>query len=475
MPETFDEGRQESCPAGAEVIPGTAPWTEDDVMASTRTPRRILPVLLALATSLALVAVLVPASQAQGVPVCRPGGEVLTGGAPGSTDSPLTHVCNIPDTAMISAEFAETGNFLYASSTDTLSVYSYEMVDGAPTNWLLESAVPIVNFENESMTYGERRDAGGAITDRFVIMAEDTVSAHPEGAHTGGHNVVIVDVTDPTDAHVRSTGEIPTSTHTVQCVSRLQCDYAYAVGEDGVFTIIDLTDLDDPKPVEGKEAVPSPAAGPNAVFTSGAGHDWWFDEAGVGWHTGSGGIAAFDVTDPLNPRLLNEGDESSITSPLNDFILHNAKRPFASAYDDDRAANEPEPRQGQRGPGHRGGLPQRRRRGLLQQRRAVRDLVRAQPRRLRRAVRRRRRRARDRFDPHPRRDQPAAGAGPARWRLLLGPLVRRPRDRDRRRGLLPGWAAPDRRARPHRPEGLRVRVRRGVGGLGRVLDPRTRR
>ncbi len=303
--------------------------------------RRVPAALLVLGTVAALVAVAVPASQAQGVPVCRPGGEVVTGGAPGSDTSPLTHVCNIPDTAMISAEFAETGNYLYASSTDTLSVYSYEMVDGAPTNWLLESVLPIVNFENESMTYGERRDAAGEITDRFVIVAEDTVSAHQDGAHTGGHNVVIIDVTDPTNAHVRATGEIPTSTHTVQCVSRLQCEYAYAVGEDGVFTIIDLTDLDDPKPVEGKETLASPAAGPNAVFTSGAGHDWWFDEAGVGWHTGSGGIAAFDVSDPLAPRLLNQGDESSISPPLNDFILHNAKRPFAAAYDDDRAANEP--------------------------------------------------------------------------------------------------------------------------------------
>ena len=444
-------------------------------MASTRTPRRILPVLLALATSLALVAVLVPASQAQGVPVCRPGGEVLTGGAPGSTDSPLTHVCNIPDTAMISAEFAETGNFLYASSTDTLSVYSYEMVDGAPTNWLLESAVPIVNFENESMTYGERRDAGGAITDRFVIMAEDTVSAHPEGAHTGGHNVVIVDVTDPTDAHVRSTGEIPTSTHTVQCVSRLQCDHAYAVGEDGVFTIIDLTDLDDPKPVEGKEAVPVPGGWPERrVHLRG--------RSRLVVRRGRRGLAhrlrrhrGLRRHRPPEPAAAQRGrPELDHFSPQR---LHPAQRQAALRVGLRRRPRRQRarPRQGQRGPGHRGGLPQRRRRGLLQQRRAVRDLVRAQPGRLRRAVRRRRRRARDRFDPHPRRDQPAAGAGPARWRLLLGPLVRRPRDRDRRRGLLPGWAAPDRRARPHRHEGLRLRLRRGVGGLGRLLDPRTRR
>ncbi len=301
----------------------------------TRATTLILAVLLG--------AVLLPAapSLSQGAPVCRPGGDMITGGSPGGDENPVTHVCNIPETNMISAEFATTGNFLYASSLDSLNVYSYEMADGVPSGWTLEGSVPIVNFENESMTYGERRNGAGEITDRFVIMADDLVTAHEDGAHTGGENVVIIDVTDPTAPYVRSEGEIPTSTHTVQCVDRLACDYAYSVGGEGVFTIIDLRDLDAPAPVAGREAVPSPAAGPNAVFTSGSGHDWWFDEAGIGWHTGSGGIAAFDVTDPLDPVLLNQGDETAITPPLNNFILHNAKRPNASAFDDTRETNEP--------------------------------------------------------------------------------------------------------------------------------------
>lgn len=300
---------------------------------------RALTALVALLFGVALL----PAApaDAQGLPACRPGGDMLTGGSPDGGESPITHVCNIPDTAMISAEFATTGNFLYASSLDSLNVYSYEMVDGAPTGWTLEGFVPIVNFENESMTYGERRNDAGEVTDRFVIMADDLVTAHPDGAHTGGQNIVIIDVTDPANPFVRSEGEIPTSTHTVQCVDRLRCDYAYSVGGEGVFSIIDLRDLDDPRPVAGKEEVPSPAAGPNGTFTTGAGHDWWFDEAGIGWHTGSGGIAAFDATDPLNPVLLNQGNESAITPPLNNFILHNAKRPYASAFDDTREANEP--------------------------------------------------------------------------------------------------------------------------------------
>ena len=406
--------------------------------------RRVPAALLVLGTVAALVAVAVPASQAQGVPVCRPAARWSPAGARQRhqpADPRLQHPGHRDDLGGVRRD----GHYLYASSTDTLSVLIRDGGRGAD-ELAARGVLPIVNFENESMTYGERRDTAGEITDRFVIVAEDTVSAHQDGAHTGGHNVVIIDVTDPTNAHVRATGEIPTSTHTVQCVSRLQCEYAYAVGEDGVFKIIDLTDLDDPKPVEGKETLASPAAGPNAVFTSGAGHDWWFDEAGVGWHTGSGGIAAFDVSDPLAPRLLNQGDESSISPPLNDFILHNAKRPFAAAYDDDRAANEPNLAKGnvalvtEEDYLNDGDEVSCSESGLFETW-YVPNLD-----GVGRAGRRGRRRAGHGFDPRPRRDQPAARAGPARGRVLLRPLVRLPRDRDRRRGLLPGWAAPDRRA-----------------------------
>lgn len=57
----------------------------------------------------------------------------------------------------------------------------------------------------------------------------------------------------------------------------------------------------------------SPAAGPNGTFTTGAGHDWWFDEAGIGWHTGSGGIAAFDDTRGANEPNLAKGNIALVT------------------------------------------------------------------------------------------------------------------------------------------------------------------
>lgn len=292
-----------------------------------------LPVLL-------VVGMLVPAmvAGAQGLPTCRPAAEL------GGLSRNVDHLCNVPDSQMISLVFAQTGDFFYASSLDTTSVYSYDMAaDGTPTNIRLRSTVPTAQFENESMTYGERRDASGEVTERFVIVAEDLYSATPkdQSFHTLGDNIVVVDVTDPDNAFVRTTAEVPTNTHTVQCVDETQCDFAYSVGSGGVYSVIDMRDLDDITVTPANAEKPSPAGGPNAVFSRGAGHDWWFDEAEVAWHTGSGGMAAFDVSDPTAPRLLNQTDQSGIEGPLNDFILHNAVRPHADAFSAQRTANEP--------------------------------------------------------------------------------------------------------------------------------------
>ena len=49
--------------------------------------------------------------------------------------------------------------------------------------------------------------------------------------------------------------------------------------------------------------------------TTGAGHYWDFDSAGVGWHTGSGGSAAFDVSDPLAPKALNATNAQGTATP----------------------------------------------------------------------------------------------------------------------------------------------------------------
>jgi hypothetical protein len=128
---------------------------------------------------------------------------------------------------------------------------------------------------------------------------------------------------------------VTTSTHTLQCLTT-SCEFAYTAGDQGRFSIIDLRDLD--KPVEIATAK-SPASAPNDIFTTGAGHYWDFDSAGVGWHTGSGGSAAFDVSDPLAPKALNGTNAQGTATPWNDFIHHNSMRPNADRFQPGRSAS----------------------------------------------------------------------------------------------------------------------------------------
>lgn len=242
--------------------------------------------------------------------------------------SPNVHLLTtVPDTAVISGVFARTGSYFYVSSTDTISVYD----TSNPAAPLLKGVLPNLVFENEAMTYGERRNADGSLT-RFVLVGVDLVQASPgdlQHVNTGGGEVLVVDVSDPTTPRIRSRLKATTSTHTVTCLNAGQCTYAYTAGTRGNFSVIDLRNLDTPRETK---VVASPAAGPNVVFTRGAGHNWDFDAAGLGWHTGSGGSALFDISDPVNPRLLNATNAKGISTPYNDFIHHNSMRPNATAF-----------------------------------------------------------------------------------------------------------------------------------------------
>ncbi len=249
---------------------------------------------------------------------------------PTLTSPNVTQIAGIPETAAISMEFAKTGPFAYVSSIDTISVL--DLTD--PRDPVLRGSLTQALFENESMTYGERRE-GGELT-RFVIAGVDLLRASTDDIEhvnvDDGPQIAIIDVTDPDNPRTRSItdiGEITSSTHTVQCLDQLDCRYAYtAGGRKGFFSILDFTDLDDPKEVG---TVFSPAAGPNPVFSTGAGHYWDFDGV-LGWHTGSGGAAAFDISNPLKPVLVNATNMQGIEPGLNDFIQHNSMRPNAKAF-----------------------------------------------------------------------------------------------------------------------------------------------
>ena len=231
------------------------------------------------------------------------------------------------ETGMISAAFARTGPYFYTSSLDSISVFD----TSDPAHPKLTGTVDNLVFENEAMTYGERRTGRDAV-ERFVLVGADLYQASSsdiQHVNVGGGELLVVDVTDPTNPHVRSRVAVDNSTHTVACVDEWNCNYAYSAGDNGEFSVIDLSDLDAPA-VAGTHA--SAAAGPNATFTSGAGHQWKFDGTGLGWHTGSGGAEVFDVRDPLNPVPVNATDENGIAPGWNDFIHHNSLRPNGGSF-----------------------------------------------------------------------------------------------------------------------------------------------
>ncbi|MDQ1670443.1 MAG: hypothetical protein QOE40_2504 [Actinomycetota bacterium] len=289
---------------------------------------RLFRVLVAATAALLVGAGLAPSASAHpGSPETAKKRQQYTAGVsvPVVTSPNVRLVTNVPDTAAISGVFAKSAPYFYVSSTDSITVYDVsDPLQPKPTGIL-----PNLVFENEAMNYGEKRVAG--VVNRFVLVGADQVEYSPTVIdHIGTTNeVMVVDVTDPTHPYIRSRVATTTNTHTVSCIDETDCRYAYTAGRKGKFSVVDLTNLDQPRELG---VFDSPAGGPNAAFASGAGHKWNFDNAGYGVHTGSGGSALFDVSDPTRPTLVNTTNAQGTQSPWNDFIHHNAARPNANRF-----------------------------------------------------------------------------------------------------------------------------------------------
>ena len=250
------------------------------------------------------------------------------------TNSPNVELIDAnPGTAGISGVFSRSAPYFYSSGLDQLIVWDVSNPRNPERVGELANAI----FENEAMTLGERVENGKIR--RFVLLGNDLyqASAGPGGiqrGRPGGGELIIVDVTEPTSPKIvgrtpsTGTGRASTSTHTVACMNA-SCSVAYSAGDGGKFSVFDLSNLAKPRQIK---ELNSPAAQPNPVFTRGAGHHWSVDGALVAWHTGSGGTAAFDVSDPLNPQALNGTDANGTKTPYNDFIHHNSQRPNGRAF-----------------------------------------------------------------------------------------------------------------------------------------------
>ena len=230
----------------------------------------------------------------------------------------------------ISGCFLPTAPLFVASGVDSVRVYDIS----SPRSPKLTGVLPSPMFENEAMNCGERITATG--TRRFALIGVDLFQASPDDpqhVNTGGNELVVVEVTDPANPRVLSRTPGSTSTHTVTCVTRTNCSYAYSAGSGGRFSVFDLRDLTRPREVDSDSTKP----GVQGFASPTSGHKWNFDAAGIGTHTGFGGASLWDASRPARPRLLNTtGKAGEGTDPRyagwNNFILHNAFRPNAKAF-----------------------------------------------------------------------------------------------------------------------------------------------
>jgi hypothetical protein len=255
------------------------------------------------------------------------------------TSVPLLNSPNVrlaatfPETAGISGCFLKSAPLFVMSSLDSLSVFDVSN----PVQPELVGTLPNLVFENEAINCGERKTRNG--TERFALIGVDLYDASTDIDHTteaaGGKTLVVVDVTDPSNPHIRSSAPTTTSTHTVACVVDTDCRYAYSAGSRTSFSMVDLDDLDHPFEVDGDPATEGvqPFASPTG------GHKWNFDAAGYGTHTGYNGSSVFDVRDPAHPRLVTTTgaagrglNPDGTKNGYNDFIHHNSSRPNATAF-----------------------------------------------------------------------------------------------------------------------------------------------
>ena len=247
----------------------------------------------------------------------------------------------LPETSIIATQFASDEPTMYAS---TLSgIRTYDISD--PLHPRLQGVLPMAFFQNENVKLGER--ANGT---KFLLVGYDLFGTSPtfRPDDVGTTNeIVVVNVTDPRNPFITARLQTETRTHTVGCANDA-CTHAFTSGSDGAFEVIDLNDLTNPEIVATVEG----PQGPNNSFGSGIGHDWDVDEAGVAWWVGTGGIIAYDVSDPTDPQILNTSDEHSIDGAWNNYVSHNSQRPNAAAF----PAGEREPEQSERR-GPPGGVP----------------------------------------------------------------------------------------------------------------------
>lgn len=256
-------------------------------------PQRSRILGLTLALLFALFLLVAP----QALRASEPGISVLDTDMPFISDN-ITLLGTLPIEGAIGANFR--GNYMYVTGVGGLS--TFDISD--PKLPVLTSIIPLPHWENEDVSIGGD----------LLLIAND-------GSTTAGV-LFVFDLSNPALPRLRATmptgGAIlldETPSHTVTCIN--ECRYAYLAGSSAGISIVDLRD----------PSAPRMAGSFKPPITGWATHDVQVDSQGYAWIVGAQGTAAYDVRDPLKPRLLAQSDASSTVGPLNDFIHHNSARP----------------------------------------------------------------------------------------------------------------------------------------------------
>lgn len=217
-----------------------------------------------------------------------------------TSDRPLvsgnvTPLATLPGVHPVGARIR--GNYMYVTGVEGLTVFDIS----DPELPLPAGALPLPHFENEDV------DLGG---DTLLISNDPS-----EGVGV----VYVVDISDPRRpalAGGAANGVIdfcqgcfglgleealpPGTGHTISCIPGPQgaCQYAWAAGTGQGVAIFDLSDRGNPRFV--KEWRPE--------ITGWTTHDVQIDGEGYAWVVGADGSAAYDIADPVNPRMVMRTD-----------------------------------------------------------------------------------------------------------------------------------------------------------------------
>jgi hypothetical protein len=180
----------------------------------------------------------------------------------------------------------------------------YDVSDPAlPKPW---AALPLPHFENEDVDLGGdvllvSNDPSEGVGILYVVDISRVDEHILTLAGVPMHNDFIGDG-GLIDLLTGGTVQYPLEEgigHTVSCVNP-QCTYAYMAGTALGITIVDLRDPANPIPV--KTWKPD--------ITGLATHDVQVDDNGLAWIVGADGTAAYDVSDPVNPKEVIRSDEA---------------------------------------------------------------------------------------------------------------------------------------------------------------------